>query len=76
MKSFKCDKCNKAFEEEGELYSADYDICDLLEDFIPSFSIGEVVYEGTSGDLCGKCVVELLVEELRNKIQEKKAVAK
>jgi len=71
MKDFRCDKCNKKFIEEEDLFSEDSEVSEQIEGLeLPSFSIGELVYNGSEGDLCEKCIRELFTAEM-NSLKEK-----
>lgn len=73
MKDFRCDKCNKRFDNEEDLLSEDSEISEIIEDKIEllSFSFGEVVYNGSEGDLCAGCIERLFIAEM-NTFKEKK----
>jgi DNA-directed RNA polymerase subunit RPC12/RpoP len=71
MKEFKCDGCKKKVEEEN-LYGEEYEVSDTLEALSDgtSFSLGEVVYDGSSGELCKDCIKKLFIKEIEKKIKD------
>lgn len=67
MKEFKCDLCKKRVDEEN-MFGEDYEVNFLFEVFIPSFEFGELVYDGSYGEICGDCVKKKFKEELKKAI--------
>ncbi len=65
MKVFECDKCGKKVKEHDLYDYEDKPIEDLLNKKLESFEFKEGFYLCNKGDLCGHCIIDTLIDDLK-----------